>query len=422
VRATTLRLSVVGLAVAAQWLVAGHWLVFGMRAGFHVDTGLQAVLAALVVALAASRCGEGLSLPRLTALALVWSTLVFDPLARWCQHGWLQDLGVLDCGGAVPLHLSAGVAALVLAGEPRRAGADGVGGGATGHPGRVIAGAALMVAACVSLMAATTADRGPSLEAPALMAVTLGAAGGALGWLVVAWCDGGRSSWEGAGYAAVGGTVALASGAGFVGPSGAFAIGFTAGAVATGTSLGFIAGSLGSLLAITAAAGYVPPAMAIAIGCFVAALCHVAVRVRQRTGPGLGPDVFALHAIAGSLGALLTGVFARKASGAGVDGALFGHVGQLGTQLAACAVAAGYSAAATRYLAAAVRYAGSLDALRRAAGDGLVGGRSPADGMREPRAVRTSGVFQSRAFEPERLDVEVLLETSAADSAGALKS
>jgi Amt family ammonium transporter len=417
----TLRLSAVGLAVAAQWLVVGHWLVFGMRADLHPDTGLQAVLAALVVALTASRYGEGVSLARCTALALVWSTLVFDPLARWRQHGWLRELGVLDCGGAIPLHLSAGVAAFVLAGRPRRAGAGGDADGATGHPGRVIAGAALIVAACVLLMAAATAYRAPSLEETALAAVALGAAGGALAWLVVAWCDGRPSTWEGAAYAAVGGTVALASGAGFVGPSGAFAIGWTAGAVATGTSLGFIAGSLGSLLAITASAGYVPPSMAIAIGCFVSGLCHVAVRVRQRIGPGLRSDVFALHALAGSLGAILTGVFARKASGAGVDGALFGHVGQLGTQLVACAVAAGYSAAATRYLAGAFHYAGNLDALRRAAADGLVGRRSAADGMREPRAVRTSGVFQSRAFEPERLDVEVLLETSP-DSARALKS
>jgi ammonia channel protein AmtB len=251
------------------------------------------------------------------------------------------------------------------------------------------------------------------LEGPALVTAVLGAAGAALAWLVVTWCDGGPSTWVGAAYAAVGGIVALASGAGFVAPSGAFAIGWIAGAVATGTTLGFIAGSLGSLLAITAAAGYVPPATAIAIGCFVAALCYVTVRVRQRIFAGLGSELFALHALSGLLGALLTGVFARSASGAGPDGALFGHAGLLGTQLAACAVAVGYSVAATRYLAGVLHYAGSWDP-----GSGL----AVTEGLAEPRAVRSSGVFQSRAFESERLDVEALLETSAADSARALKS
>jgi Amt family ammonium transporter len=406
-----LRLLAVGLAVAAQWLVAGRWLVFGMRTGLHLDLGLQAVLAALVAVVAASAYGERVSLGRCTASAVLWSTVVFDPSARWLQHGWLRELGVLDGGGAIPLHLSAGIAAFVLANRPHRSGARR---GSSEHAGRVIAGALLIAVACVSLVAIGAAGRGPGSEGPALMALALGAAGGALGWLVVAWCDGGSSTWAQAAYAAVGGIVALSSGAGFVTPPGAFAIGWIAGAVATGTLLGFVAGSLGCLLAITAAAGYVPPATAIAIGCFVAALCYVAVRLRQRLGPGLGADVFAVHALGGLLGALLTGVFARDASGGSADGALFGHLGQLGTQLTACVAVAGYSAVATRYLAGAVHHAGSWWVTSNRA--------APGDGMQEPRGVRSSGVFQSRTFEPDRLDVETLLETSRADSARALKS
>jgi Amt family ammonium transporter len=409
-KATLVRLSVIVALVTAQWLLLGRWVAFGVGSGLHPTAGANAAMAGLVLAVVVGTLGDRLSLAGCAVFVVAWSTVVFDPLVRWFDRGWLAQLGVLDASGALPLHLAAGISALVFAHVAgRRVAAT----GGPGDPWRGVVGAILLAFGCAGL--AVAASKGPEQQEAALASLVLGATGATLGRLVVGWCEEGSATLSGAPSAAVAGVVAISVGAGLVSPSAALAIGWIAGAVATGTSFGFIAGSLGSLLAITAAAGYVAPATAIAIGCYVATLCYFTVWLKRRLPSGPGSEVFAVHALGGLLGAVLAGVFAQQTSGS-VGGALFGHVGQLGTQLAGCAVVAAYSGAATRLLSTVILQGqGSRGSPRH-------GALASTDLAGEPRAVRSSGVFQSRRFDSERMAVESLLESSAGDSASVLKT
>ncbi len=112
--------------------------------------------------------------------------------------------------------------------------------------------------------------------------------------------------------------------------------------------LGATAGAVAGLVAITPAAGFVTPMAAILIGFAAGVCCFLAVELflRRRVDDAL--DVFGVHGIGGTLGALLTGVFATTAvNSAGVDGLLAGNPGQLLIQAIAVVVVAAYAAAVT---------------------------------------------------------------------------
>jgi len=97
------------------------------------------------------------------------------------------------------------------------------------------------------------------------------------------------------------------------------------------------------LVAITPAAGYVGPMSAIAIGAIAAVPSYFGLIVRARTGLDDSLDVVAAHGLGGTVGALLTGVFAQKAMNGVADGLLFGNPGQLGIQAVAVVAAIAYS-------------------------------------------------------------------------------
>ena len=111
------------------------------------------------------------------------------------------------------------------------------------------------------------------------------------------------------------------------------------------TFLGAINGMLCGLVAITPAAGLVGPMSALIIGGVAAVPSYFGLRWRARTSLDDSLDVVAAHGLGGTVGALLTGVFAQEAmSGvAGANGLLFGNPGQLATQAIAVASAAAYS-------------------------------------------------------------------------------
>jgi Amt family ammonium transporter len=97
------------------------------------------------------------------------------------------------------------------------------------------------------------------------------------------------------------------------------------------------------LVAITPAAGYVGPMSAIALGGLAAFPSYFALIVRARTSLDDSLDVVAAHGLGGTVGAILTGVFAQKALNGVADGALFGNPGQLVIQVTAVAASAAYS-------------------------------------------------------------------------------
>jgi Amt family ammonium transporter len=268
----------------------------------------QMMFAVITPALISGAFAERMKFSAYLAFILLWSTLVYDPVAHWvwADGGWLLKLGALDFAGGTVVHLTAGISALVCAlvigkraGYPRHR--------ALPHDlTMTLAGAGLLWFGWFGFNAGSALASG-QLAALAFMTTHLGAAGGALGWLFVEWRHRGKP-----------------------------------------TALGVASGLVAGLVAITPASGYVAPWAGIVIGALAGLVCYGAVLLKNRLGYDDSLDAFGVHGVGGLAGALLTGVFAQKAlNDAGADGALFGNVHQLGVQVLACAATGLYAAGLT---------------------------------------------------------------------------
>jgi len=109
------------------------------------------------------------------------------------------------------------------------------------------------------------------------------------------------------------------------------------------TAVGAATAIVVGLVAITPAAGFVGPMSAIALGGLAAIPSYLTLVWRAKTSLDDSLDVVAAHGVGGTVGALLTGVFANKALNGIADGALFGNPGQLVVQLEAVGAAIIYS-------------------------------------------------------------------------------
>jgi Amt family ammonium transporter len=99
--------------------------------------------------------------------------------------------------------------------------------------------------------------------------------------------------------------------------------------------VGAVAGGVAGLVAITPASGYVDASSAIIIGFAAGAVCYSAILLRERLKIDDALDVWAVHGVGGTLGALLTGVFATTAVNTVGRGWVDGNFGQIGTQAVA---------------------------------------------------------------------------------------
>jgi Amt family ammonium transporter len=308
----------------------------------------------------------------------LWSTFVYAPVAHWvwAEGGWLSRLGALDFAGGTVVYVTAGASTLVCSafagagGAPTgRAGARRTGGQLPGAWKATLAGAGLLWLACVGQSEGSAVAMGRSpLEG--LNRTQIAAAAGAVASLVVAWGHGRRPTVLDGSRGLVAGLVSIMPAAGYVSPSAALAIGFIAGALRDGTALGALWGLFACILAITSAAGYVAPSVALAIAGFAAAICIGGAVLRARFVREEAADAFGAQGIAGLAGVLLTGVFARRAlDGSGANGALFGHVGQIGIQWIACMAIAAYASLMTYLLLKGLKaIAGPLRATGSSAG------------------------------------------------------
>jgi Amt family ammonium transporter len=114
------------------------------------------------------------------------------------------------------------------------------------------------------------------------------------------------------------------------------------------TVLGLASGAVGGLVAITPAAGFVNITGAIIIGIAAGVVPFYAVaKLKPLLGYDDTLDAFGIHGIGGTLGALLTGVFADPAINSAGKGLLYGNPGQLWTQTVAVLATLAYSAVAT---------------------------------------------------------------------------
>jgi Amt family ammonium transporter len=106
--------------------------------------------------------------------------------------------------------------------------------------------------------------------------------------------------------------------------------------------VGAAAGAVAGLVAITPASGFVDAMPAVLIGGGAGFFCYMAIRLRSRLALDDALDVWGVHGVGGTWGALATGIFATAAVG-GVGGVIDGEVGQLAKQLAAIGAIWGYS-------------------------------------------------------------------------------
>lgn len=282
---------------------------YGITIPFSLFMLFQMMFAIITVALITGAFAERKRFKAFALFAILWSTLVYSPVAHWiwASGGWLYEFGALDFAGGTVVHIASGVSALVAA----RLLGQRVG---FGHekmdPHDVtmtVLGAGLLWFGWYGFNAGSALGAN-GLAANAAVVTTLSAAAGALSWMSASWWRNGHPS-------------------------------------VLGVALGAIAGLVG----ITPAAAYVAPVSAIAIGFGAGVICFFAVDLfKERAGIDDALDVFAVHGVGGIWGALATGLFAsRSVNGIGADGLLYGNPAQLGKQIVAVGAVVLYAAVAS---------------------------------------------------------------------------
>jgi Amt family ammonium transporter len=266
----------------------------------------QMMFAVITPALITGAFAERQRFKAFVLFSLLWTLFVYSPIAHWVwgQGGWLNKMGVLDFAGGTVVHISSGVAALVAAlvlGPRVKRESDRF----EPHDVRLtVIGAGLLWFGWFGF------NGGSALAANGLAAnafvVTNTAAGmAALTWVTLSWLHKGTPSVVGA-----------------------------------------VAGGVAGLVAITPASGFVDPSAAIIIGFAAGVTCYGAILLRERLKVDDALDVWAVHGVGGTLGAILTGVFAVAAVN-GASGLIEGNVNQVGKQLVAVAATWIYSGLAT---------------------------------------------------------------------------
>src|SRR5690348_17216094 len=273
----------------------------------------QGTFAIITAALISGAIVERMRFSAYVMFISLWALIVYSPVAHWVWGGgWLSQLGALDFAGGTVVHVNAGVAALVAA-----------------------------------LVVGKRRDYPSSALLPHNVPFTLLGAG--LLWF----------GWFGfnAGSAlAANGIAALAFTATMLAPAGTL-VAWTVLDVARArkpTAVGCATAIVVGLVAITPAAGYVGPMSAIALGALAAFPSYFALIWRARTSLDDSLDVVAAHGLGGTVGALLTGVFAQKAFNTVADGLLFGNPRQLGIQAVAVGASILYSGIMTFALLKAI--------------------------------------------------------------------
>ena len=273
-----------------------------------VFVAFQATFAIITPALISGTFAERMSFKAFALYMLLWSTFIYNPLAHWVWGGgWIgAKVGAIDFAGGTVVHISSGISALVTAIYlGKRIGYPGTPMAPHNLPFSVI-GASLLWVGWFGFNAGS-ATSSSELAATAFVNTNTGAAAATLGWMFTEWARSGKP-----------------------------------------TMLGAASGAVAGLVAITPASGFVTPMASVVIGGLAGAICYTAVSLKPRFGYDDALDVVGVHMIGGTLGAMLTGVFATKDVNSaiptltlGLDGGLwYGHPEMLVKQ--AIAVVATY--------------------------------------------------------------------------------
>ncbi|UFS72842.1 ammonium transporter [Geomonas sp. RF6] len=335
--------------VGVQWAVLGYSLAFGADAGHGLigdlskvllhglitfkdgnpvftlfqnvptETGsipeyvfamYQCMFAMITVALISGALAERVKFSAYCVFVLLWTTLVYDPLAHWVWmvDGWLFKKGALDFAGGTVVHLSSGISALaflLFLGKRRGFPTERM---APHSLPLTLAGVGILwfgwfgFNAGSAIVGVNCADAAGGLAGLALTTTTIAPAAAGLSWMFAEWIHAGKPS-----------------------------------------ALGFGSGVVAGLVIITPAAGFVQPGAAILMGLIGGVVCYGGVMLKAKLKYDDSLDAFGVHGVGGTTGAILTGVFATV----GATGLLSGNMGQFVTQLIAVAAAGAYAVIVT---------------------------------------------------------------------------
>src|SRR5881394_3469618 len=244
--------------ISVQWVLWGYSLSFSPDTGAGLIGGLgwvalkgvgqvpnpdyaatvphqafmafQMMFAVITPALITGAFAERVSFKAYVIFALLWSTLVYDPIAHWVwgTGGWLRTLGALDFAGGTVVHISSGVSALVailIIGKRIGYGKEPT---APHNLPFTVIGASLLWVGWFGFNAGS-ALAANGLAVSAFVVTHMAAAAAALSWVIVEWIAKGKPTMLGAASGAVAGLVAITPGSGYVGPLSAIVIGLVAG-------------------------------------------------------------------------------------------------------------------------------------------------------------------------------------------------
>ncbi len=274
----------------------------------------QLMFAIITPALITGAFAERMKFNAMALFMVLWSLFVYCPMAHmvWGKGGFLNAaLGgrfpTLDFAGGTVVHITSGVSALVCAAYLGRR---------LGYPKEMLPphsvvlsfiGACLLWVGWFGFNAGSALGSG-SLATSAFVATHFAAAAAALGWGAAEWIRNGKPS-----------------------------------------ALGAISGAVAGLVAITPAAGFVTPMSALVIGLIAGVVCYAMVaKVKTIFGYDDSLDAFGVHGAGGTIGAILTGIFASRlvnpvfhdAQGnAAAVGLIEGNWRQVGNQLVGVAIA-----------------------------------------------------------------------------------
>jgi len=276
----------------------------------------QLMFAIITPALISGAFAERMKFSAMLLFMVLWMLIVYFPMAHmvWGKGGWLNAalggrIPCYDFAGGTVVHITSGVSALVTALYL---------GKRLGYPHEPMKPHNLVISfigACLLWVGwfgfnAGSALAASSLATSAFVATHFGAAAAALGWVLAEWRSSGKPS-----------------------------------------VLGGISGAVAGLVAITPASGFVKPFPALLIGFLAGIVCYFMVaKVKQKLGYDDSLDAFGVHGCGGTLGAILTGVFATSEVNTGFKGPLGlvdGHPGQIGNQAIGCLIAWGLAIVGT---------------------------------------------------------------------------
>jgi ammonium transporter, Amt family len=309
----------VGIEPVSQAPTIPHMLYMSYQATFCIITA--ALISGSIV--------ERMRFSAYTLFISLWAIVVYAPIAHWVWGGgWLGKMGALDFAGGTVVHVNAAMGAIACA-----------------------------------LAVGNRREYPSSSLLPHNVPFTLLGAG--LLWF----------GWFGfnAGSAlAANGIAGLAFTATFLAPAATMVVWTFLDYMRSGkpTAVGAATAIVVGLVAITPAAGFVSPMSAIWLGGIAAIPSYIVLQWRAKTNFDDSLDVLAAHGVGGSVGALLTGIFAQKAFNGVADGLLYGNPGQLGIQATAVAAAAVYSFVVSFAL---VKVVGLVIPLRPSAEDEMTG-------------------------------------------------